>query len=69
VSGILALGIILAVIFVLLRQRKKKKRRFTLLAWHGPQHGHDREKAAVISAVEIGSGESLQGEKKTIFVF
>ncbi|ODM15158.1 hypothetical protein SI65_09397 [Aspergillus cristatus] len=60
VGGILALVIILAVIFVLFCGRKKKKRRFTLLAWHGPQHGHDREKGAVIAAAGIGSGESSQ---------
>lgn len=64
VGGILALVIILAVIFVLFCRRKKKKRRFTLLAWHGPQHGHDRENGAVIAAAGVGSGESSQGEKR-----
>ncbi|OJJ84386.1 uncharacterized protein ASPGLDRAFT_35650 [Aspergillus glaucus CBS 516.65] len=63
VGGILALGIILAVIFVLFCRRKKRRRRrrrFTLLAWHGPQYV-DREKEVVVAAAGVGSGESLSG--------
>lgn len=71
-GGILALGIILAVMFVLFCRRKKKKRRrrrrFTLLAWHGPQHSVDREKGAIVTAAGVGSGETLQGKRASDYV-
>lgn len=62
------MGIILAVIFVLYCRRKKNKKRFTLLAWHGPQHNGDREKGVVVAAAGVGSGESLQGKRDSDYV-
>lgn len=65
-GGVVALGILLGVLLMVwCRARKKQKRRFTLLAWRGPQYGNNSEKGLVgveVVGDNVGSG-GLQGKR------